>query len=277
MIGALFKISIATIQGVNRQNLGLIAAGVAFYGLLALFPAIAASIALAGLIVDPMTVAEEYKDLMAVLPDDAALIVTDQATAIAQSADQGLGWAALIALIIAFYSAARGVAALVQGLNVACDVQETRSYAHQALIIIGLTILAILGALVSGSVSLVIPAILTFVGFAPDTISFVNWISWPVLFFISLVGLAILYRFGPSHAAHSGFWLSIGTVLALVMWVAGSVGFAFYVTNFGSYNETFGALGGVVILMLWLWVSAFVVLIGARVDTEIRRYRSGTL
>ena len=270
---ALWRIAKATAQGVARQNLGLIAAGVAFYGLLALFPAIAASVALAGLVMDPMTVAHEYEDLLALLPKEAAAVVMSQAEAIAQSAGQGLGFAALLALFVAFYSATRGISGLIQGLNVACDVQETRSYLHLAALNIGLTLCAIFGALVAGAVSLVIPAIVAFLGIHADTAAFVTWLSWAVLFTISLAGLELLLSIGPCHRHPRWHWVSPGTFLALVMWVAGSAGLAFYVSNFASYNSTFGAIGGVVILLLWLWVSAFVVLIGARFDTEIRRYR----
>ena len=271
-----WQICLATYQGATRQALGLVAAGVAFFGLLAIFPAIAASIALAGLFVDPMTVASEYQDLMAVLPEDAALIVTNQATAIARGAQGGLGWAALLAVAIAFYSATRGISALVQGLNVACDLQETRSFLRLNGTVILLTLLAIIGALVSGFVSLIIPAILAFVGLQPGTANILSWISWGILLSISLMGLGVLFRFGPCYHGNARPWISVGTVLALLMWLGGSLGLAFYVSNFANYNETFGALGGVVILLLWLWVSAFVVLIGARIDTEIINHRMRT-
>lgn len=253
------------------DHVGLIGAGVAFYGLLAIFPGVVATMAVAGLVMEPNAVVSQLESLSRFLPQEAAQIVIDQAVAVAGSEGSGLGLAAIFGVLVALYSASKGVTSLMEGLNVAFEVKEKRGLVNYYLTAFGLTIGLILGFLLIVSILALLPVVLSFLQIGGMTETLVGLIRWPVLFAVLALGLAILYRYGPSREAVPWHWITPGAGAACILWLVGSVVFAIYVQNFGSYNETFGALGGVIILLTWLWLSAFIVLMGAEIDSEIER------
>lgn len=254
---------------VSEDRVGLIAAGVAFYGLLAIFPGIAALMAIAGLVTEPAAIVDQLNRLLGVLPEQAATIILDQAREVAGSDKGGLGLAAFFGLLIAIYSASKGVASLMQGLNVAYDEDETRGFFKLTLVKLALTVGLIVGFSLVLAGLLALPAALAALqlGALPETIAAL--IRWPVLLLVAISGIAALYRWAPSRENAEWRWITPGAALACVLWIVGSGGFAFYVQNFGSYNETFGTLGGVVVMLMWLWLSAYIVIVGAEVDAEI--------
>ena len=254
----------------QRDNLGLIAAGVAFYCLLALFPAISALVAISGLfLLDPGQVVEQMGTATALLPEGARTIILDQAQAVATSGTDGLGLAVIIGLVVALVSASRGVGALIGGLNIAYDEVEYRSLVRLFALNVGLTALLIAGLIIALTLAAAVPAALSLV--LVDTAP--RWLatagSFVVLGLLFAASLAVLYRVGPARTHARWQWLSVGSLLATIVFVAGSAGFAFFVTNFGTFNESFGSLAGVVILLLWLWLSAFIVLLGASLNGEL--------
>ena len=251
------------------DNAGLIAAGIAFYGLLALFPAIAALVALAGLITEPVVVANQLDSLVATLPPSASEIVMGQITSVAGADEGGLGIAALIGLLIAIWSASKGVDTMVTGLNVAYDEEEERGFIKRKLVVLGLTLALLVGLLLGLGVTAAIPGLLAYLGDYPLLETIAQWARWPILLMLAALGITLLYRWGPSRDPAKWRWLTPGSIVATLLWVAGSFAFTFYVENFGSYNETFGTLGGVVILLTWMWLSAFVILLGAELDSEM--------
>ncbi|MCQ0969512.1 YihY/virulence factor BrkB family protein [Paracoccus sp. TK19116] len=253
----------------SSDHVGLIAAGVAFYALLALFPAVTALMALAGLVLEPPEVTAQLESLTAMMPKDAAQIVLDQAVAVAGSEQAGLGVAFVIGLGLALYSASKGMSSLMEGLNVAYDEDEERGFVSKTIWTLGLTLFLIVGLVLGLVAAVALPAIL-------DFLSLPNWLTtvlalsqWVILAVLTVSGLAVIYRYGPSRENAEWRWLSPGAIAACIIWLIASVAFSIYVGNFGSYNESFGSMAGVIILLMWLWISAYIILLGAELNAEM--------
>lgn len=254
---------------IAADHVGLIAAGVAFYGLMALFPAITALLAIGGLMVEPSQIVDQISQLEDVVPDEVMEIIIGQATQVAGSREGGLGLAAVAGILIALYSASKGMNSLIEGMNVAYDEEEKRGFFMKTFVTLTLTLFLITGLLMGLLATLAVPSVIALVDAGPVTEVLGSLLAWGVLLVMTMAGLAVLYRYGPSRDKPELLWASPGAIAACVLWLAGSAGFAFYVGNFGSYNESFGALAGVVVLLMWLWISAFIVLLGAEINAEV--------
>ncbi|MGY3438056.1 MULTISPECIES: YihY/virulence factor BrkB family protein [unclassified Marinovum] len=254
---------------VGDDRIGLIAAGIAFYALLAIFPAVTALVAIGGLIMEPSTIVDQLSAVTGFLPQEAAAIIIDQATEVAGSEEGGLGLAAFFGLGLAMYSASKGMSSLIQGLNVAYDEDEKRGFLFLQLQNIGLTALLVIGLLIGLMATLALPTVLALFNFGFLTEILVSVGSLIILMGLTLMGLALIYRFGPSRADAKWRWVSPGALIAGIGWLVASAGFAIYVGNFGSYNESFGALAGVIVMLTWLWMSSFIILLGAEINGEI--------
>lgn len=254
---------------IGEDRVGLIAAGVAFYGLLALFPAITALIAISGLLVEPNMVVDQVRALSGVVPEEVISIITTQATAVAGSREGGLGLAALLGIVIALYSASKGMASLMEGINVAYDEQEKRGFIKLKLVTFALTVFLMIGLLIALLSMLGLPAILAFVDLGTVVEALITLAFWIGLLALTILGLSVLYRYAPSRDEPEWKWASVGAVVGCVVWLVASAGFAFYVSNFGSYNESFGSLAGVIVLLMWFWISAFIILMGAELNAEL--------
>jgi len=252
----------------GTDHLSLVAAGVAFYGLLAIFPAITALMALAGLVFEASDVMTQIETVTALVPEAAAEIIIDQVAAVAGSESGGLGLAALLGLGLALWSASKGVGSLMEGINLAYDETETRGFLALTATRLALTVFLVVGMVAGLGATIVLPSILQLLALGPTVETVIGLARWAALLVMTMLGLAVLYRFAPSRRAAQWRWLTPGAVLATVLWVLGSAGFAFYVQNFGSYQETFGALAGVIILLMWLWISALLILLGAELNAE---------
>lgn len=266
-----WRLLVNTYKQMSEDHVSLIAAGIAFYSLLAIFPGLVAVMAVAGLALDPQVVVDQLQGLSRVLPQEASAIILDQAVAVTGSEDGGLGLAAILGLLIALYSASRGMASMIEGLNVAFEVEERRGLVWLYLWTFILTLGMIVGFLVVAGLLAVLPAILAVLPLGRFGEALASLLRWPLLVAVVMGGLALLYRFAPSRGDVPWRWLTPGAVAATVLWVAGSALFTVYVANFASYNETFGALGGVIVLLTWLWLSSFIILMGAELDSEIER------
>ncbi len=254
---------------ISEDRVSLIAAGVAFYGLLALFPAVTAVLAIGGLLIAPSQILDELSSLSGIIPEEAMAIITAQATEVTGSSDNGLGLAAIIGILLALYSASKGMGSLMDGLNVAYDEEEERGFIRLKLETFGLTLLLIFGLILAFGLMIGLPSVLKFMEFGKTAEFFASVLSVVVLALFTMVGLAIMYRYGPSRDSAEISWVTPGAVIATLLWGISSAGFAFYAANFGSYNESFGALAGVIILLMWLWISAFVILVGAELNAEM--------
>lgn len=254
---------------VSADRVGLMAAGVAFYGLLALFPAITAMVAISGLIVEPAQIVSVVDRLSGLMPEEVITIITDQATEVAGSRNGGLGLAAISGVLIALYSASKGVGSLIEGINVAYDEEEKRSFIKLKLVTLSLTLVLMLGLLVALVAMLGLPAALAILDLGSVVETLMSVALWIGLFALTILGLAILYRYAPSRDNPQWSWASPGAAIGCLVWVVASAGFAFYVGNFGTYNESFGTLAGVIVLLMWFWISAFIVLLGAELNAEL--------
>jgi membrane protein len=254
---------------ITRDHVSVVSAGVAFFGLLAVFPAIAALISIAGLVLDPATIESQLSQMAAALPENAAVILQEQAREVASGAGAGVGLTMVIGLLLSIYSASKGMKTLIEGMNIAYDEEEKRGFIAQNLTSLALTLVLVFGLLVAIVTTMVVPALIGSLGLSRVSEIAVTYGRWPVLALMTMLGLAVLYRYGPSRSAPQWQWVSVGAVVATVIWMLGSVAFSVYVRNFGTYNETYGALGGVIILLTWLWLSAFIVLLGAELNSEM--------
>lgn len=246
----------------------LLAAGVAFYSFLSLFPAMIAAVTIYGLVADPATVARQTQAISDALPADAASIITKQMEAIASQPQQSLGLGLVIALALALWSASGGVGNIVSAVNVAYDEEETRGFVKRKLLSLGFTLGAIVFVVLAVTLIAVTPVLLDSV-FPSGAIHWLLQIGrWVGVVLAVMVALAVLYRYAPDRDSPRFSWVSVGAAVATVIWVVASVGFSLYVDNFGSYSQTYGALAGVAVLMLWLWLTAFIVLLGAEINAE---------
>jgi membrane protein len=256
-----------TAKEVKADQVPLLGAGVAFYALLSLFPAIIAGVSIYGLVADPQTVRDQIDKLTRMLSPETAKILSQQISQITGSAGGALGVATVVGILTALWSASSGMKALITGVNLAYDEGETRKFVKLR----GLSILLTLGAML-----LLTVAGATIAGFPPIADNLPVALQWVVsilrfvvLAVLLILGLAVLYRYAPNRDEPKWTWVSWGSVVATVLWVLASIGFSIYVNSFGNYNKTYGALAGIIILMFWLYLTAVIVLVGAELNTEM--------
>lgn len=258
-----------TMKQLKSDNVPIIAGGVAFYLFLALLPALAAVISIYGLVADPSDVTRQLDDFLGALPRDAADFLESQITEITEAAPGGLGLGVVISVLGALWSASKGMQSLVTALNVAYDEEETRKFLKLRGLALALTVGAAVGAAVLIGGMSVLGAVSEELGTAGELA--LTIVRWPVLALLLMALLACLYRYAPDRDAPRWRWVSPGAVTAVVLWVLGSFGFSLYVNNFGSYNETYGTLAAIVVLLLWLFLSAYIIVLGAELDAETER------
>ena len=242
---------------------------VAFFALLAIFPGIAAVVSLYGIFADASTIGNHLSLLSGFLPVGVIQLIADQITLISTQGEQALGIAFVVGLLIALGSANSGMAALFDALNVVYDEQEKRSLArfYFTTFLFTLAGIAFTVAAIAGVV--VLPLLLKFVGLSSMTGWLVAILRWPVLLLALILGLACIYRYGPSRNDARWRWVTWGSIVGAVLWIAASMTFSWYVTTFDTYNKVYGSLGASVGFMVWLWISAVIVLLGAELNAEM--------
>jgi membrane protein len=258
-------------QRTNDDRLLATAAGVVFFGLLAVFPAITATVSFYGLFADPHTIGDNLQTLAMMLPEGSFQIVQDQIGRVLAKGNSELGFAFLFGLGLALWSANSGIKAVIDALNIAYEAEETRSFIRLNALSLAFTLSGIATLLLMVSAVVALPLALGHIGLAPDSQAIVSLARWPLLFVMLLVALGMLYRLGPNRPAVRWQWLSIGAVSAALLWIGGSALLSYYLANFGNYTATYGSLGAAIGLMTWMWMSAIVVLFGAELNSEIER------
>jgi membrane protein len=253
-------------EGLNEDRLLAVAAGVVFYGLLAIFPSIAALVSLYGLFAESTTMANSLSLLSGILPSGGIDIVRSQIERIA-SADGSLSLAFVGGLALALWSSNAGMKAMIDALNVIEEVKERRGFVLLNLVSMALTLGAIVVLLLAIGAVVALPIALSTLGLKAGAL--MPFVRWPALLVIVLAGLATLYRFGPNGARRRWRFASPGTLAAALAWLASSAALSFYLSNFADYNATYGSLGAGIGLMMWMWLSAVVVLLGAQIDRGI--------
>ncbi len=265
----------ASVAQISDYDIGLISAGVAFYAVLSLFPALAALIAILSLISDPVVVVAQLEDMRGLLPDDVYDIIQTQVVSLVSASGNTLGWAGLVSLLIAFWSARAGVGAIMIGLNNVYRRRNrgTRRHYLSALL---LTFSLVTVGLIAMLLLIVAPVVLAFFPLGAFYGWLIDLIRYSVAVIVLFVGIGVLYRFAPNRRPRRTPWLSFGAVVAVFSWVILSMGFSYYVSNFGNYNQLYGSIGAVVAMMIWLWISSFLVLFGGALNAQIES-RQGAL
>ncbi|WP_166295681.1 MULTISPECIES: YihY/virulence factor BrkB family protein [unclassified Bradyrhizobium] len=262
-------ILLRTYQQIDEDRLLATAAGVVFYGLLAIFPAITALVSSYGLFADPSTISSNLQSLALMLPEGSFAIVQDQVARVLAKGSSTLGLTFAFGLLIAIWSANAGMKAVFDALNVVYEEKEKRGFVKLNLMSLSFTIAALISVMLMVGAVVVVPLLLQQVGLGTRAELIIRLGRWPVLVLLLLVALAVLYRYGPSRSTPRWQWLSVGAVAAAVLWLIGSALLSWYLANFGDYNATYGSLGAAIGLMTWMWMSAIIVLCGAELNSEI--------
>jgi membrane protein len=263
-------ILIRTYREIQDDRLLALAAGVVFYSLVALFPAVAAGVSVYAFFSDAKSVASHLSLLADVVPGGALELLGTEITRIAATAEGKLTFGFLVGFGIALWSANAGMKAIFDALNIIYDEEEKRSFVWLNVVSLFFTLCAIVGMLVAVGVVVIFPLILAAFGLSSvDTPLMIGILRWPAMFMLMILALAVLYRYGPSRRRARWRWLTVGSVFAALSWLLVSLLFSWYLANFGNYNATYGALGAVIGLMMWMWFSTIVVLVGAELNSEI--------
>jgi membrane protein len=262
-------IFLRTYHGLQEDRLLALAAGVVFYSLVALFPAIAAGVSSYALFADPATIGKHVAIAADIVPASVLDIIGQEISRIAAKSEGRLTFGFLVGFSIALWSANAGMKAIFDALNIIYDEDEKRGLISLNLISLFFTVCAIAGAGLAIALVVVFPLLLAGFNLASFDHPMVGYLRWPVLFVLLIFALAVLYRYGPSRRRAKWRWISVGSIFAALAWLAVSSLFSWYLGNFANYNATYGALGAVVGLMMWMWLSIVVVLVGAELNSEI--------
>ncbi|MEL6575209.1 MAG: YihY/virulence factor BrkB family protein [Pseudomonadota bacterium] len=263
----------AVIKGTGTElgenEVSLIAAGVAFYAFLALFPLLAALVALYGFVSDPATIEGHLDAAASWAPPGAVGILEGQIDSIMAAGRKTLGYASLLSVLIMLWTAKAGVSALARGLNIVFKVPEKRGFLSGLAMSYLLTIALVLVAVIALTAVVVLPGLLAAFPVPELTELAVRFGRWPIVFAAVIIGVGLLYRFGPAEPSPRFAYFSIGALIAIALWVAASAGFSYYVRNFANYNSTYGSLGAMVGLLMWFYLSAFIILLGGEINAQI--------
>ncbi|CAN5325186.1 YihY/virulence factor BrkB family protein [soil metagenome] len=257
-----------TKQQVKDDNVPLLSAGVAFYVFIALFPALIAAVTVYGLVADPQQVEEQISGLTDALPSESAELITGQLRDIASGSSSALGWGLVASLGGALFAASGGMQNLVKAVNIAYDEEETRGFVRLRALALLMTVGLVVFLAVAIGLVAVVPVLLEVAGLGGAAGIAVQVARWLGLVAFVMLALAVLYRYAPDRDAPRFTWVGLGSIVATLLWIIGSAGFSLYVSTFGSYGETYGALAGVVVLLLWLFLTSFIVLVGAEINSE---------
>lgn len=256
----------------QNDNVSLVAAGTAFWGFAAIAPLLAATVLTYGLFATPDVVTANIRSLFGVLPRDAAALIADQLSGVVQTSSGKKGWGLVIAIAIAVYGGSQGASAIVTALNISYEERETRSLFKIYLLGFAITAAAVVLAIGAAAVTTVVAFIDGLIPNAPAAvIGLVRLISYVLLACLAVTAAAMLYRFAPDRAKAKWVWLTPGSLLATILWLAANSGFALYVAHFGNYGATYGSLSAVIVLLFWLWLSAYAFLLGGELNSQLER------
>ena len=256
---------------IGIDHVSLVAAGLAMYALLAVFPGLAAAVAIYGIFASPAGAIDHMQSLSGVLPPGTWDLFASQLQTLAGQAQSSLSVTALAGIAVALWGAKAGISALMVATNIAYAEPERRSFVRQTILSLVFTVVAVVGFLVVLGVGVVLPVALEVFGTSGWVQTLAGVLRWVLLWLIAAIGFSALYRYAPSRHRARWRWVTWGSALAATLWILVSVGFAFYVSTFASYGKTYGALGGVIALLMWFYLSSFTIIVGAEVNSEMER------
>ncbi|MCW2720874.1 YihY/virulence factor BrkB family protein [Pseudonocardia sp.] len=255
----------------SDDNVSMLAGSVAYFVFLALFPGLIAAVTLYGLVADPAQIERQVGSLTSMLPREIQPLIVSQLTSIVSGSHGALGVGLVVSLLVALWSASSGTSSLIEAVNLAYDEKETRNFVRRR----GLALLLTLGGLVFVLLALalvaVVPLVLNILHLGLVAAVVAQVLRWVLLVVLVILALAVVYRVAPDRDAPKFRWVSPGSIVATVLWIVGSAAFSFYVDYFSNYNKFYGALAGVVVLLLWLYLTCYIVLLGAEINAEAER------
>jgi membrane protein len=253
---------------VGDANLFLIAGGVTYALILALFPGLAALVSLYGLVFDPSQIETQVGALSGILPAQTQELLSQQLHSLVTASSGALGFGAVVGILLALWSASRGMSGIITALNIAYEERERRGFFKLNLLALGLTLGLLVGGIIVITLIGVLPAAAQFLAIGAGTKWLLLLVQWPLLVVLMMFGLAVLYRYAPDRDKPQWRWVSPGAIAATILWIIASIGFTVYVANFNSYDKTYGSLGGVVVLLTWLYLTTLVFLFGAAINAQ---------
>lgn len=254
---------------VSKDNLSMISAAMSFYALLAFVPAISSLVLMYAWFSNPAEISQHISSVSHILPAEMQEILKSQLGSLASTTSSTLGWGAIGTLLFSLWSASKGSSALIDALNIIYEEKEERGFIKKTALAIGFTFIATLMGILAIGIIVGIPAVFNFVGLGGTMKTVITVVSWVSLLALFTFFLAFAYRFAPNRTNPQWKWVSSGAVIASIMWVVGSALFSWYVTEFGSYNKTYGSMSAIVVLMMWFFISSYVVLLGGEINSEL--------
>ena len=263
-----WDISKRVYHNLSQDNLSFVAAGVAFYALLAIFPALAAIVSIYAYFASPTDIHDQLDKVIAILPASSRDIILLQVSDITQQSNKVLSASAIGTLLLTIWSSSKGCQALITACNITYHQRNKRQFLMALVVRFLFSLGAIVVALVALLIIGILPIVLNLVGLTELIDLMIQLITWPLLAIIFNLALAFLYRYAPHRTPAKWRWITPGSMLATLMWIIASIGFSYYVSQFASYNETYGSLGGVVIMLMWLYISAYIIIFGAAINAS---------
>lgn len=257
---------------IGENNVSIISAGVAFYAFLAVFPAIGALVSIYGLAMDPQSLQGQLERIAQVMPQQAFEIIQAQLEQLVNTSGSALSWSLVIGILLSLWSANKGTKSLFTGLDIAYDTNKTRGFIKQNALTLLYTLLAVLVIIISIAVIVVFPVIVGYLGLPSNIETLIGYGRWIILAALVIYFVGAVYKYAPAKRTPAFRWVLPGALLATFLWLLASWGFSFYVKNFGSYGEVYGSISAVVVLLLWLFLTSFIILIGAELNSEIEKY-----
>jgi len=254
-----------------QNHLSVTAGGVAFFWFLSLFPLLIALFSLFGLVADPAQVQRQVSQFASGLPPEAHELLVDEMSRLAGQAGGALGWGAVAGLAFAVWSASKGVKSMMQALNIVYSEKEDRGMVGVNLIGLVLTVVIIVMCMMTLGVIIALPIAMNYIGLAAGLEAVIQLVTWGILLTLVISVLSLLYRWAPNRKQAKWKWITPGALVASFIWLVGSWAFSFFIQNFGNYSNTFGSLAAVIILILWFFMSALIILIGGEINGEAER------
>ena len=268
------EIGSRVVSQLKKDHVQIVSAGVAFYFFLAIFPTIVAALTIYGLVLDPVQIRQHVDGLAQILPGEAYSIVESVMEPLISKDSQALGWGLLFSVLLSLWSANKGTSAIFEGINIAYNEEDNRSYFKRT----GLTLLFTLGGIVLGLISILVvilfPALIDQIHLGSTIETVLGWVRWLLLAAFIVFALGLLYKKAPDRDNPEVKWISWGSIIATVLWIAGSLLFSWYVNNFGSYDDMYGSFASVIIMLLWLFLTSFIILLGAEINSEMEHQTS---
>lgn len=276
-IGNWWEITKRVVQKIQQGNMSLIAAGVAFYFLLAVFPLLAALISMYGFFVEPETLSQHINILIGVIPEQSRSILEEQITGLVSTDDKALSISFFISLLLTIWSGGKSSVALITACNISYQENERRSFFKMVIARIVLTLATVTFILLMLLLVVVIPLLLTYVNESSRNI--LALLTWPLLLLLFSLSLSCLYKYAPHRTTAKWRWVIPGALLATFFWLGGSFLFNLYIAHYAGYNKTYGSMGGVIILLMWFYVTAYTVLLGAEINAaaELQTVEDSTI